>query len=354
MFIFGQPQLVSLAVKDQQGLEPQISSSVIQHLQLPLSEYAVDVVQLFRECGISQSVLDSPHGQLPLSRYLMFLHRATLQAGEPLLSIKLAKSIGVELLGALGFLFLTSRTIYDALSTVSFYQNLLQESTAITFVQDGDYFVFGYEVYGMGDVGVREDVEFSLAFTSQIIRMYCNNQIKPERITFRHSPSTNISKYQELLSVCCHFEQEHNQIYLRKEDVGIQGLRHDPNLTKILKNYLDADLSDRNQRHRFADQVKQTILSLQNNQTLTAAVVANVLGVSKSTFDRRLKQEGTSYKRLHDEIQFELACQYLKNSQLNILQVSQLLGFSSAASFTRAFIKWSDGQTPKSCRRSAQ
>ena len=332
--------------------EPQIWASVIQHLQLPLSEYDINVPVLFRQCGISETLLTNPHGQLPLSRYLNFLHKATEASNEPLLSIKLAKSIGVELLGALGFLFLSSRSLYDALNSVSYYQSLLQESTAITFFPQGEHYILTYEVYGMGDKGVREDVEFSLAFTSQIVRMFCNNLVKPDRISFRHSPKTSIAKYEELLSVPCYFEQDHNQLYIRKEHISVKGLRHDPNMTHIFKSFLDTELHNKNDRVGFVDQVKQTILSTQTEHTLTAEAVAYSLGISKSTFSRRLKAEGTSFKKLYDSIQFELARRYLRNSQLNISQVSQLLGFSSAASFTRAFIKWTGGQSPKKYRQS--
>ena len=334
--------------------EPQIWNSVVQNLKLPLADHNVDVDKLFRDCALCDCELDGPQGQIPLTRYLNFLNSAEQAAQEPLISIQIAKAAGAALLGALGFLFLSSRTLYEAINSLIYYQNLLQESTAMSFFQEGDYYVFGYEVYGVGNIDVRSDVELSLSFTSQMIKSFSNNQVKPERFMFRHSPSTALTKYQHLLGAPCYFNQDHNQIYIKVEDARHQNSRHDPSLTQILRNYLDADLADKLTEHDFTDQVRKTILKMQTNKVLTASRVANNLGLSKATFDRRLRESGTTFKTLNNQIQYEVACKYLSGSRLNIYQISQLLGFSSSASFTRAFCKWSDGQSPSAFRKSRE
>ena len=331
--------------------EPLIWASVIQHLKLPLSEHHIDVNQLFAECDIENEELEHPHSQIPLTRYLRFLNKATLQTNEPLLSIKLAKSVGVELLGALGFLCFVSPSVKDLLSALCDYQNLLQESTTMTLTRTDDYFRFGYEVYGTGDIDIRKDVEFSLAFTTQLVRLYSNNKIKPIRICFRHSPAVPIAHYERLLSVPCYFEQEHNEIHLSLPDIKYQSHRHDPSLYQILKDYLDSDLIDKNLNISFSDQVRKTIIDHLQGKPLNAPQVAQLLGISKATLNRRLHQEQTTFKSILDDVQYEIARKYLNGSRQNINQISQLLGFSSAAAFTRAFVKWSKGTTPKDYRK---
>ncbi|MEM6889185.1 MAG: helix-turn-helix domain-containing protein [Pseudomonadota bacterium] len=73
------------------------------------------------------------------------------------------------------------------------------------------------------------------------------------------------------------------------------------------------------------------------------------LNVSKSTLLRRLRDEGTTFRKLRDGLRRELAERYLKTSDLNNQQISFLLGFNNISAFQRAFRGWT-GMTPRSFR----
>ncbi|GAC27277.1 hypothetical protein GPAL_0397 [Glaciecola pallidula DSM 14239 = ACAM 615] len=328
------------------GLEPQIWSSVLRSLQFHLAEHNIDTPHLLHECGIAIDDLEHPHGQIPLNRYLNFLNKAAKEADDPLIGIKLSKSIGPELLGALGFLFLSSRTLYDGLDAICQYQNLFQESTQLSLDRMGSHYILGYQVYGMGNIDTRLDVEFSIAYTARLIRLFSNNQVKSVKMLFRHSPSVSVSHYLRLAGLPCEFNQAVNGVSIKAEDISFKGARFDPDLTQILTDYLDADLASKNQVNSFSDQVRTAIMSEQGQETVTAKLIAHRLGVSIPTFFRRLKLENESFKTMLDNVHYELACKYLSETQLNIYQISHLLGFSSTPSFTRAFKKWTNGITP--------
>jgi AraC-like DNA-binding protein len=75
------------------------------------------------------------------------------------------------------------------------------------------------------------------------------------------------------------------------------------------------------------------------------AGVARLYAMHRRTLTRRLGAEGTGFKRLADEIQFEIACELLANPKLTFGQVAAALKFSEPSAFTRAFRRWS-GQNP--------
>tara|TARA_R110002153_G_scaffold124543_6_gene270986 strand:+ start:4881 stop:5906 length:1026 start_codon:yes stop_codon:yes gene_type:complete len=333
-------------------LEPQIWSSVLRSLLFPLAEHGVDTQKLLIECGIDIQELEMTRGQIPLSRYINFMNRASQETDDRLLGIKLSKSTGPELLGALGFLFLSSRNLFEGLNAICHYQNLFQESTHMALEKNGQYYFFRYDIYGLGSLDTRIDIEFSIAFTARLIRLYSNNDVKPLKIEFRHAPSDLTKKYQQLLSVPCDFNQDINGIYIRAEDARFKGRRFDAELTRILENYLDADLASKNAVNLFSDQVKRAIIDTQGQDFPTAELIANRLGVSIPTFYRRLKSEEVSFKAIIDEQYFEFARQYLASTQLNVYQIGHLLGFSTSSSFIRAFKKWSGGKSPLNYRKS--
>lgn len=78
-------------------------------------------------------------------------------------------------------------------------------------------------------------------------------------------------------------------------------------------------------------------------------LLADRLGLSPQTLYRRLKASGTSYQKIKDDIRRETAINGLVNQGLSVEKVSEIVGFSEARSFTRAFRHWT-GMSPRRYR----
>lgn len=74
--------------------------------------------------------------------------------------------------------------------------------------------------------------------------------------------------------------------------------------------------------------------------------LASHYNMSVQTLHRRLKQEGTSYQRIKDNLRRDLALNKLIQERLPVHQVAEIVGFSEARSFTRAFKHWT-GLSPR-------
>ncbi|MAZ87840.1 MAG: AraC family transcriptional regulator [Cellvibrionaceae bacterium] len=68
--------------------------------------------------------------------------------------------------------------------------------------------------------------------------------------------------------------------------------------------------------------------------------------ISVQTLHRRLKQEGSNYQQIKDNIRRDLALNKLVRERLPVHQVAEIVGFSEARSFTRAFKNWT-GLSPR-------
>jgi AraC-like DNA-binding protein len=64
---------------------------------------------------------------------------------------------------------------------------------------------------------------------------------------------------------------------------------------------------------------------------------------------RDLAMLNTSYQSLLDEVRREIALDYLRTSPLSVEQIAQLVGYSDASNFRKAFKGWM-GQTPSQYR----
>ncbi len=79
--------------------------------------------------------------------------------------------------------------------------------------------------------------------------------------------------------------------------------------------------------------------------------VANRLGLSKRSLQRRLSEESSSYQEVLTVTRRELADYYLSQSSASLVEIAYLLGFQDGNSFLRAFRGWT-GQTPGEYRTS--
>ncbi|MDN6872220.1 AraC family transcriptional regulator, partial [Pseudomonas citronellolis] len=80
--------------------------------------------------------------------------------------------------------------------------------------------------------------------------------------------------------------------------------------------------------------------------------VAQRLGLSERTLQRRLAAEGQRFQPLSDGIRLRLAERLLLESRMDLNGVAQCLGYAEAASFCRAFQRWT-GTTPGRWKRQA-
>lgn len=338
---------------DQAATEPRIWSSVVRGLQLPITEQNLDFTSLLTDCGIAEDDLSKVHGKIPLKHYLRFMEHAAVAADDPLLGIRLARSCGPETLGAVGFLFLSSRTLAEALSDFCAYLNVLQDTTDFQFTHDRHHLAFHYQMYGIPDIDCRQDVEFSLALTSRMIRIFGGGDVEIEAISFRHSPSMPVAEYERLLKTEARFNQESNSVIVPAALARVSGHALDPSLSGILKDFLDAELLRRGRIHSLTDQVRHVLIGNRIKAPATAEKMARYLGISVATLYRKLKAEGHTFGDILDDVHFEIAKNYLADSALSVTQIAHIIGFTESASFTRAFARWSDGMTPSQYRRSA-
>ncbi|MFD2676219.1 AraC family transcriptional regulator [Camelimonas lactis] len=77
---------------------------------------------------------------------------------------------------------------------------------------------------------------------------------------------------------------------------------------------------------------------------------AGAYGMSAQTLRRRLKQEGTSFRRVIEGIRRDLALRSLLKTRQSVSAIAERLGYSETRAFTRAFIQWT-GMTPRNYRK---
>jgi AraC-like DNA-binding protein len=90
----------------------------------------------------------------------------------------------------------------------------------------------------------------------------------------------------------------------------------------------------------FTTQVREAIEALLDTGTCGHRQVASTLYMHPRTMQRRLKDEGTTFEDIRDQVRRDLAERYLAEPELSLSQVTALLGYSEQSALGRSCRRW--------------
>lgn len=144
--------------------------------------------------------------------------------------------------------------------------------------------------------------------------------------------------------------QEENQLIVSLDVLHLPIHAPNPAVQKMMlgkvKKLVDSSYSKQTTSGRVVDFVNSNM----TGKTPSAEVTAKHLGMSLSTLKRALKEEGEAFQKLLDKQRFQHAKAMLQERKLSVCEISFLLGYSNASSFTRSFKVWA-GERPNEYRK---
>lgn len=144
---------------------------------------------------------------------------------------------------------------------------------------------------------------------------------------------------------------ERNRLVIARERLDVRLPQGDENTAKVFERQCRELLDDRLARVGVAGQVRSRLRHERESWPSMADVAAE-LHVDVRTLRRRLAAEGTSFRRVLDEVRHHRALELLAQ-RVPVVEVARELGYSETATFTRTFTRW-EGVPPSRLRRVAE
>jgi AraC-like DNA-binding protein len=167
---------------------------------------------------------------------------------------------------------------------------------------------------------------------------------------FPYRQPKNTSMYPQYFHSAFAFNKKHASIKIPKHLIEIQSPFHNPELWKSyqikLAKYLNnlINLSENIFTHKISSALNAYLPPLPSVEEL-----ANTLHMTDRTLNRRLKNEGTNFREIKNEVLKNHALFYLSESDLTVDAIACQLGYKDFSSFRRAFKKW-QGMSPQKYR----
>lgn len=120
--------------------------------------------------------------------------------------------------------------------------------------------------------------------------------------------------------------------------------------SSIMRAHADALLEELARSDSMRGRVASALIPILHTGNANVDDVATNLGLSRQTLFRKLKAEGVTFEQVLDELRRSMALHYLGQNGISVSETAYLVGFSDAASFSRAFKRWT-GSSPGKIRR---
>ena len=322
--------------------------SVAALLAQTLRSCDVDPAPLFSQAGIDLSAVSSPDARFPTMRMQKLWGLALKATGKPDLGLLAARQFQPAMLHGLGFAWLASDTLLDALNRLMRYSRLIitamdyhvEVTPDTTDLVTSAPEIFPDFVYAAADLGV--------AASLRMCQITMGRQIIPAHVALQRPAPACPDVFSELFGPSIEYGAKLNRLCFDNELVNQPLTTANPKLARI-NDQTVVDYLARFDRANIAMQVRAKIIEQLPDGMPNQGDIAETLNVSLRSLQRRLKEEETSFKNLMEDTRKALAMQYLRESHRSIGEVTYLLGFSEPSNFTRAFRRWT-GKSPAAFR----
>ncbi|KWX01806.1 Transcriptional regulator [Carbonactinospora thermoautotrophica] len=215
-------------------------------------------------------------------------------------------------------------------------------------------------VHAAGEVRVELDMretddpdrfltESLLVIWHRFANWLIGRRIPLSRVEFGYPAPAHVAEYDPMFGCPLVFDREVTALAFDERFLAAPLVQDEATLRVFLKNSPADLLSRREYGATVAARARRILTQGLGGSVPDLEAVAARLAMSPQTLRRRLREEGTSFRRIKDEIRRDAAIAGLVRGGESVEELAARLGFSEPSAFHRAFKRWT-GTTPGAYR----
>ena len=287
--------------------------------------------------------------------YNAIVEEAVRQTGDPFFGLHFGESMNMLAAGLVAQITMSSETVEQALQYACDFAQLACSSLPMQLVEKESE----YELNMMpakvwaedSPQAVRHTIEGTIVFTINEFHELTHKRYFPLRIDLPYAKPGDLSEYKRLYQCPINFNAPQIAVYFDKRHIQEKVVTSDYHLLRVLVAHANERLEALNGQNGFYEEVKTSVTNLIKPEFPTIEQVARHLHLSVRTLQRKLSQEGHTFKEIIESLRKDFAYAYLKRPELSIYEIAYLLSYTDASAFIRSFKRW-EGKTPREYRNS--
>ena len=316
-----------------------------------LNIHGIDGDSLFKEVGLEPRLLTDSDGRYPVKKMVKLWSLAVDRTGDPCFGLTVGAQWHPTTWHALGYAWFASATLEEALKRLSRCSAMI--TTAGEFLLEERTADFKLTLFPHYLEVSRPAAVMDAVLTNIIImcRVSYGDDFKPLGVLLSDSGESCRSRRRDFFRSPVEYGAEENGVLFDKRSLrkplptANAELAHSSD--RIIAGYLA-----RIRTGTTTSSVKAILIDLLPSGEVTEDSLAASLNLSRSSLQRRLKKEGTTYGTVLQEVRCNLAGRMLGDGSKTLNEIAFLLGFAELSAFSRAFKRWT-GMAPSAYRESA-
>ena len=312
-----------------------------------LARHGIDPAALVAEAGLSLGVFASPDNVVPFGALCRVAALAADRTRLPDIGLRACAQTGLRALGTVGYLVAHSETVEHGLAALQEYLYVHDQAATAFFTREGTMAFLGYEIL-VPDVSGADQVTFgALAIAANIMRELCGPGFRVQEVAIAYRAPAQTSLFRSFFNAPVRFGADRSAIAFAARWLASPVPDADPYLREVLTERIQGELALAGDT--ALDRIRRVVRSLVAGGKFGVDDAASAFGVDRRTLARRLSLQGTNFRAVLDDARHAWARRLLQSSDLPIAVIAERLGYSDAATFCRAFRRWS-GTSPRECR----
>jgi AraC-like DNA-binding protein len=182
-----------------------------------------------------------------------------------------------------------------------------------------------------------------------LLRLLVGMPVPPRRVELAYPAPPHRALYERAFDGRVEFDAQESRFVLGADALALPLTQADAESAVMFERSCRELLDDIERHESLSNALRQLLLG-SPGKLPDAARAAARLRLGERTLRRRLADEGTTFQAILDEVRCRIATDYLTTTQLSTQEIAELLGFSEATNFRRAFLRWTR-RSPASMRR---
>ncbi len=296
-------------------------------------------------------LVNRPEDWISYPAWLQLLDDAAQRLQCPHFGLLMGQKQDIGLLGTVGFIVQQAPTIGEALKDLTLYFNHHNQGAMVSArIEQGTLmWTFDYKPQLRAPLTQQSDLVAAVAV--KVMQSLSNQRWLPRAIYLPHSAPADTQPFQRYLNCAVYFDADTTVVVSDADMVNAPIDRASPDLRRLLEQHIraNAELDSDDFETRVSYLIKQALLS----GACSIERVSSFLAMNKRTLQRKLSAQGTSYNALLEEVRFDMACDYLRESRGSLTQLAHQLCYSELSVFSNAF-RQRFGMSPREWKNQLQ
>ncbi|ARS36374.1 AraC family transcriptional regulator [Pontibacter actiniarum] len=316
-----------------------------------LRQQGQDVGHICRQVGLDQRLVQDVNARIPVEMAQDLWRAAVAATQDPDLALHVAEAINPTSMGTIAYVMMNAATLQESLLKLCKYQDIICGAIRTSLEVQGEQALVKLEVASPALQHPRHALDSELVIYKNAFPALVGQEIKYKKVLLAYPAPGNVAEHERIFAGAeLVFNAAYSGLVFEAACLQLPVVSANAELNQLFEKYADAYLQRLFEPSTLRERVQQEIAKQLKGEEPGINSVSRSMAISVRSLQAKLKEEGTTYQALLNEVRKEIAVQHLQDNQQTISDIAYLLGFAEPSVFSRSFKKWT-GMPPMAYRQ---